>query len=178
MTITIGYRPAFVLLSCLLIAACGTEDQATGKRVDASGKEATGLEEVPAEVLRAARAARPELELEAAEHEVRDGHVYYDLAGKMPDGAEVELDMTTVDGRWTVVEIQRDVGMEQVPKPARQALAKANDGWVPHRVIESDQGNGIVIYEFFGPGTGAEEIKVEVKWQADEAEVLQDEWVH
>ena len=78
MTITTGYRPAFALLSCLLIAACGPEDQATGKRVDASGKEATGLEQVPAEVLRAARAARPELELEAAEHEVRDGRDYYD----------------------------------------------------------------------------------------------------
>ena len=178
MTITTRYRPAFVLLSCLLIAACGTEDQATGKRVDASGKEATGLAQVPAEVLQAARAARPELELEAAEHEVRDGRDYYDLAGKMPDGAEVELDMTTVDGRWTVVEIQRDIGMEQVPEQARQALAGAHEGWVPHRIIESDQGNGVVIYEFFGPGPGAEEAKVEVKWQANEAEVLQDEWVH
>ena len=178
MTTTTGYRQAFVLLSCLFLAACGAGDDATGKRVDASGKEATGLEEVPAEVLQVARAARPEMQLEAAEHEVRDGRDYYDIAGKMPDGTEVELDMTTVDGRWAVVEIQRDVEMSQVPEQVRRALADVHDDFDPHRIIESDQDNGIVIYEFFGPGAGAEEMKAEVKWEADQAELLQDEWVH
>jgi hypothetical protein len=174
---TTANRLSFVLLSCLL-AACGTGDDAMGKRVDASGKEATGLEAVPAEVLQVARAARPEMQLEAAEHELRDGRDYYDIAGKMPDGSEVELDMTIVDGRWTVVEIQRDVEMTEVPEQVRQALAEAHEKWVPHRIIESDQDNGIVIYEFFGPGQGAGEVKAEVKWEADQAELLQDEWVH
>jgi hypothetical protein len=169
---------AFVLLSCLLLVSCGNGDDATGKRVEATGKEATGLEEVPAEVLQVARAARPALQLEAAEHEVRDGRDYYDIAGKMPDGSEVELDMTTVDGRWAVVEIQRDVEMTEIPEPVRQALADAHEKWAPRRIIESDQDNGVVIYEFFGPGPGGEEMKAEVKWEANQAELLQDEWVH
>ncbi|HLU05161.1 MAG TPA: hypothetical protein VKZ91_01285 [Woeseiaceae bacterium] len=178
MTQTSRYRPAFVLLFCLLLTACGPADDATGKRVDASGKEATSLEAVPAEVLQAAQAVRPEMQLLAAEHEVREGRDYYDIAGKMPDGAEVELDMTTVDGRWAVVEIQRDIEMAQVPAQVRQALTDAHQNWVPHRIIESDQDNGVVIYEFFGAGPGAEEMKAEVKWEANQAELLKDEWVH
>jgi hypothetical protein len=177
MTAATGKRLAFVLLSCLLVS-CGAGDDATGKRVETSGKETTGLEAVPAEVLQVARAARPGMELEAAEHEVRDGKDYYDIAGKMPDGAEVELDMTTVDGLWAVVEIQRDVEMAEVPEQVRQALTEVHENWLPHRIIESDQDNGIVVYEFFGPGPGGEEMKAEVKWETNQAELLQDEWVH
>lgn len=178
MTMTTACRATFVLLTCVLFASCGSGEEPGGKRVDASGKESTGLEEVPPEVLQAARAARPEIELEAAEHETRDGRDYYDIAGKMPDGAEVELDMTIVDGRWTVVEIQRDLDMGQVPERVREVLVQANPDWVPHRIIESDQDNGVVIYEFFGPGPEAGETKVEVKWEAGRAEVLRDEWLH
>jgi len=166
-----------VLLTCLVLAGCNGERQA-GDRVASSGKEATGLEAVPAEVLQAALNARPELEIEAAEHEVRDGRDYYDLAGKTADGAEVELDLTTVDGAWTVVEIQRDIVMDQVPEPVRQALAEAAADWAPDRIIESDQDGGVVIYEFFGPDAAGAEIKVEVKWEDGAAEVLRDEWLH
>jgi predicted small secreted protein len=166
-----------VLLTCLVLDGCNGERQA-GDRVESSGKEATGLEAVPAEVLQAALNARPELEIEAAEHEVRDGRDYYDLAGKTADGAEVELDLTTVDGAWTVVEIQRDILMDQVPQPVRQALAEAASDWAPDRIIESDQGDGVVIYEFFGPGPGSDELKREVKWQENRAALLQDEWKH
>ena len=165
------------LLTCLVLAGCNGERQA-GDRVESSGKAVTGLEAVPAEVLQAALNARPELEIEAAEHEVRDGRDYYDLAGKMADGAEIELDLTTVDGAWTVVEIQRDIVMEQVPEPVRLALADADSNWAPHRIIESDQGEGVVIYEFFGPGPGSDELKREVKWQDKRAELLRDEWKH
>jgi hypothetical protein len=163
----------------LFLAACdGGQSPSSGQAVESSGKETTGLQAVPEEVLRAARVARPELELEAAEHEVRNGQDYYDLAGKMPDGSEIELDLTTVGGIWTVVEIQRDVGIDQVPEQVRNALSTANPKWMPHRIIESDQTDDVIIYEFFGPGPDGDETKVEVRWEAGTAEVLRDEWLH
>lgn len=96
----------------------------------------------------------------------------------MPDGSELELDLTTVDGAWTVVEIQRDVRSDQVPEQVREALSTSNPDWTPHRIIESEQVDRVVIYEFFGPGADGQETKVEVKWEAGTAEVLRDEWVH
>ena len=165
------------LVSCLVLGGCDGE-RMEADTVESSGKEATGLDAVPAEVLRAARDARPDLEFEAAEYEVRDGRDYYDLAGKTPDGAEVELDLTRMDGAWAVVEIQRDVVMDQVPGQVRQVLADADPDWMPNRIIESDQGNGVVIYEFFGPGPASHEVKKEVKWQENRAELLTDEWKH
>ncbi|HWM27587.1 MAG TPA: hypothetical protein VNQ14_03940 [Woeseiaceae bacterium] len=170
---------ALWLASTIVLAACGGAHPGHGQSVETTGKEATGLAAVPAEVLRAARDARPELQIDSAEHEVRNGQEYYDIAGKMPDGSELELDMTTVDGGWAVVEIQQDVSMADIPDRARQALSSANPDWVPTRIIESDQGDGVIIYEFFlGPGAGAAETKVEVKWENGAAEVLRDEWVH
>lgn len=169
-------------MACLgLIAGCGgqqDEAMAPGRTVETTGKEATALEHVPAEVLAAARAARPDLDIAEAEHEVRDGRDYYDVGGLLPDGSEMELDMTQVDGTWTVVEFQRDIGMEALPATVADVLAGARPDWLPERIIESEQADGIVIYEFFGTAEDAQPIKVEVKWDGSVAEVLQDEWLH
>lgn len=156
---------------------CSTEPQ-EGRTVDASGKEATALDAVPEEVLAAALAARPELEIVEAEYETRDGNEYYDVGGTLPDGSELELDMTRVDGVWTVVEFQRDIGMDLVPVDVAAALAAGVPNWSPTRVIESDQGDGTVIYEFFAENAAGELVKHEVKWTDGEAELLADEWVH
>jgi len=169
-------------LACLgLVAGCGghhDEAVAPGKKVETTGKETTALEHVPAEVLAAAGAARPDLEIAEAEHEVRDGRDYYDVGGFLPDGSEMELDMTQVDGAWTVVEFQRDIGMEALPATVAEVLTVSRPDWQPERIIESEQADGIVIYEFFGTAEDAQPIKVEVKWHGTIAEVLQDEWVH
>lgn len=161
------------------LAACGAgaDDPAAGTVVT-SGKIDTQLEDVPAEVLQAAREARPDLDPATAEYEVRDGREYYDIEGRLPDGSEIELDMTREGQKWTVVEVQRDVSLDQVEEPVRRELAGTRPDWTPARIIESDQGGGLVIYEFFGPGPAGEEIKVEVKWQDGAAEVLQEEWMH
>jgi hypothetical protein len=126
----------------------------------------------------AALAARPELSITEAEFETRDGNEYYDVGGTLPDGSELELDMTRIDGVWTVVEFQRDIGMDLVPEDVAAALASGVPDWAPTRIIESDQGDGTIIYEFFGPGEGDELDKHEVKWTDGEAELLVDEWAH
>lgn len=173
------YRKSFipVAICWLLLAACSAEPEA-GHKVDASGKEETALDEVPQEVMAAALAARPELSITEAEFETRDGNEYYDVGGTLPDGSELELDMTKIDGAWTVVEFQRDIGMDLVPEDVAVALVHGVPGWTPTRIIESDQGDGTVIYEFFGPGDGDEPDKHEVKWADNEAELLVDEWAH
>ena len=98
--------------------------------------------------------------------------------GTLPDGSEMELDMTQIDGVWTVVEFQRDIGMELVPEDVVAVLADGVPGWTPTRIIESDQGDGTIIYEFFAPGSGDELDKHEVKWTDGVAELLVDEWAH
>ena len=164
------------MITLMFVARSAEPDEA--RKVDASGKESMALDAVPEEVLAAAMAARPELEVMEAEYETRDGDEYYDVGGKLPDGSLLELDMTRVDGVWTVVEFQRGIGMTLFPDEVAAALAARVPDWSPTRIIESDQGDGVVIYEFFGPGAGDESDKHEVKWADGTAELLVDEWVH
>lgn len=175
-------QTAVLLLVCLAIcSACGDEpatETAEGLKVETSGKEVTDLEAVPDAVIEAAMAARPDLSLTGAEHELRNGNEYYDVGGVLPDGSELELDMTLVDGSWTVVEVQRDVEFTEVPKTVRTALAEHMPNWSPDRIIEADQGGGATIYEFFRHLEQGEREKIEVRWQNAEADVLVDEWRH
>ena len=169
----------FLLLTIFLgLAACGGPDAEESRKVDASGKEATELDAVPAEVMAVARAAQPELDISEAEYETRDGNEYYDVGGTLPDGSELELDMTKIDGAWTVVETQRDIGMELVPGRVGELLSGKFPEWQPERIIESDQGDGVIVYEFFGKTESGADTKIEIKWVESQAELLIDEWVH
>ncbi|UCH47467.1 MAG: hypothetical protein JSU95_15560 [Betaproteobacteria bacterium] len=171
-------RIALISILVLGLAACVTPDAEKGRKVDASGKEDIDLDAVPAEVLAAAMASQPELDLSEAEYETRDGNEYYDVGGTMPDGSELELDITRIDGVWTVVETQRDIEIEATPESVANALHGKVPGWSPDRIIESDQGDGVVIYEFFGKDADDQETKIEVKFEGGQAEVLVDEWLH
>lgn len=163
------------------LAACqGGNEQAgsEGRKVETSGKEAAALDTVPAAVIDAVRAARPDLDISQAEYETRDGRQYYDVGGNLPDGSELELDMMLGESGWEVVEIQRDISLDTVPAAVGAALAAHAPDWQPDRIIESDQGDGVIVYEFFGPGEGEAQTKIEVKLEAGAAEVLADEWAH
>jgi hypothetical protein len=182
MTASLSRVTLIVLL--LTLAACGKGPDAHTQTADkaptpvhATGKKTQDLANVPAEVTAVAIAARPKLQVTEVEHEQRNGNDYYDVAGTL-DGAELELDITRIDGRWTVVEIQRDITAAEVPSHAARALAKTHPAFSARRIIESDQGNGIVIYEFFGPGESGQDRKIEVKTERGDAEVLTAEWVH
>jgi hypothetical protein len=116
--------------------------------------------------------------LSEAEYETRDGNEYYDVGGSLPDGSELELDITRIDGVWTVVETQRDIELETIPEAVAKALHRKVPGWSADRIIESDQADGVVIYEFFGKDADGQEIKIEVKFEGVQAEVLVDDWAH
>ncbi len=165
----------------LLLCGCGEKSHEpieAGRKVETTGKQETDMDAVPDAVIAAALAARPELQITEAEHEVRDGREYYDVGGSLPDGSELELDMVLMDGQWSVVEFQRDVDLDAVPANVSAALTEDAPGWLPDRIIESDQGDGVVIYEFFGPGDTDDPKKIEVKLEDGQAEVLVDEWLH
>jgi hypothetical protein len=174
-------RSLLVLALSLGLGACGGSDNADveeERKVEASGKQATELDAVPDEVMAVARAALPELNITGAEYETRDGNEYYEVGGTLADGSEWELDMTKVNGAWTVVEKQRDIGMELVPDHVSGALETKFPEWHPDRIIESDQGDGVIIYEFFGKDDAGESTKIEIKWAEGHAEILVDEWLH
>jgi len=173
-------KTSYALLLTLLfgVTACGGPDAGEGRKVEASGKETTALDAVPTEVLAVAMASKPELMVSQAEYETRDGNEYYDVGGTLPDGSELELDMTRVDGVWTVVEIQRDIGMDTLPENVSNTLGSKFPAWKPERIIESDQGDGVIVYEFFGEDDSGEAIKIEIMWADGQAELLVDEWAH
>lgn len=171
-----GYMLASMLL--LGLAACGEADVGEGRKVEASGKEATDLSAVPEKVMAVAKESQPELIITEAEYETRDGNEYYDVGGTLPDGSELELDITKIDGVWAVVETQRDIRMAKVPAAVGDTLLGTYPGWSPDRIIESDQGGGVVIYEFFGKDDVGDATKIEVKLERGQAELLVDEWTH
>ena len=173
---------AIVVLAATGLTACSKSPEpaptAATAKVDASGKQPVALDAIPPEVISAAMAVRPGMQIGEAEHETRNGADYYDVEGTL-NGAEIELDLTRVDGVWKVVEVQRDIGDADVPAIVMTALKGANPQFSPTRIIESDQGDGIVIYEFFRPRRqGGAQTKIEVKTESGAAEVLTSEWVH
>ena len=176
-------RVAMAMLAALpALTACGGEapddeaGTARSNRVETSGKTDVPLAEVPGAVLAAARAVRPDFTPAEAETETRDGRLYYDVEGTLPDGSEIEFDIMEEGGKWRVVETQRDIAFAAAPEPVR-AAHKA--GFTPNRVIESTQADGLVIYELFGEAGGDPQgRKVEIKWDGRKAELLDKEWAH
>jgi hypothetical protein len=161
-----------------VLAACAESGDREGRKVETSGRAAIDPGALPEDVLAVVRASQPALRISEAEYEQRDGNDYYDVGGTLPDGLELELDLTRVDGVWTVVETQRDVPMEAVPTRVGDVLRRDFPEWRSERIIESDQGSGVVIYEFFGSTGPDESTKVEIKWEQGNAELLKDEWLH
>jgi hypothetical protein len=172
-----------LLAFCAALAACGQPDTSTNDAktatVATSGKSKVALDQVPAEVLQAASRARQGVTVTEAEAETREGRRYFDIAGTLSDGSEIEFDIMEEGGSWRVVETQRDMSFEQVPAHVRAASAAADANFAPTRVIESAQQDGVVIYELFGPANGDPQgRKVEIKWAGGKAELLTKEWAH
>lgn len=173
----------WVPVLCLL-SACGSEapqprSDSQAAKVETSGKEDVPLKEVPAEVMAAATSAQPGFTATEAEAETREGRRYFDIGGKLADGSEVEFDIMEENGRWRVVETQRDIDFSAAPAQVREASAAHDATLEPTRVIESKQGDGVVIYELYAAADGDPQgRKVEVKWDGSKAEILTREWAH
>lgn len=166
-------RPGMILMLTLALASTA------GAQVVTSGKVDVPLAEVPPAVLDAARAARAGFVPAEAERETRDGRHYYDVEGHLADGSEIEFDIMQEGAAWRVVETQRDIAFAAAPAPVQAAAARHDAAFVPNRVIESVQADGLVIFELYGPaGTDPRGRKLEIKWDGRNAEVLAQEWEH
>lgn len=165
-------RPGIILVAAVALA--GSADA----QVVTSGKTDVPLAELPPAVLDAARAARAGFVPAEAERETRDGRHYYDVEGHV-DGYEIEFDIMQEGDSWRVVETQRDIAFAAAPAPVQAAATRHDAAFVPNRVIESVQADGLVIYELYGSaGADPRGRKLEVKWDGRSAEVLSQEWEH
>ena len=160
-------------------AEANAASNAAGNTVATSGKTPVPIADLPAEVLAAATAARQGFRAAEAQKEVREGRNYFDVGGTLPDGSQIEFDIMEEGGQWRVMESQRDIAFAAAPDAVRAAAVQHDAAMVPTRVIESDQGGGVVIYELFSAaGADPQGRKVEVKLEDGRAEVLQQEWAH
>jgi hypothetical protein len=160
------------------LLACGGPTGETGSEttteMQSSGKHIVDPASLPDEALDAAMAMRPGMMILGVEHEVRDGKDYYDVEGEL-DGTEIELNITRIEERWTVVEMRRDIPAAEAPAAVSAALSRAQPGLKIARVRENDQGSSIIIYEFFGAGADGQDTRVEVRYDGTLAAVLTSE---
>lgn len=166
-------------LLCLGAMGCSAqEDSGQSAMLDAGPKaEITELtaEEIPAAVASAAQAKVDGLLIEGAQRKERDGMIFFDVEGKRPDGAEVELDILEEESGYLVVEVQRDIAWTEAPTPVLELAAGNSDFFTPERVIESVQEDDTVIYELFESGK-PDEPAAEISFKDGEAAFLEERW--
>ena len=133
------------------------------------------LADVPEAVKAVIRAANPDFKMQEAQKELKHGNTYFDIEGLDANGNEIEFDMLLEeDGSWRIAEIQRDLSLEQCPKAVADLFTTSVPNVTPARIIESDQGDGVIIYEFYTVENKLER-KYEIKMQV---ELLEKEWKH
>ncbi|TYK67015.1 hypothetical protein [Colwellia echini] len=163
-----------VLLGLLL--STSTLVNAGDNKIGASlnQKQELALVEIPASAMATILENHPDFIAQEAEMELKHGKTYLDIEGIGQTGKEIEFDMLLKDGTWQIVEIQRDLVILQCPEMVLNVLPDIS----PQRIIESDQTNGIVIYEFYTVDENNKEGKYEVKVENNQAVLLTKEWTH
>ncbi len=171
---------AFFLPVIFLSTACTSTPAGDKTEIGASltNKIVVAIAELPDGVMQAAWETRPDTNFNSAEKEIRRGITYFDVGGIDENGDEIELDIMESGEGWRVVEIQRDISLAKTPEPVLSALAAHAPDIVPARIIESDQNDGVIIYEFFTRDENGAETKYEVKYEDNKAEFLTEEWAH
>ena len=152
------------------------ENQEVGASL--SEKYELAVSDIPAEVLNVINEARPGVNVTGAEKELKHGNTYIDVETLDDEGNEIEFDMLLDGDDWKIAEIQRDLALSELPEVVESLFTSEANGMKPARIIESDQGDGIIIYEFYLVSNEGLETKKEVKFSGGEAEILKEEWKH
>lgn len=162
------------------MVACSSQKAAEAPSSSAaSGDVITELSaaDIPEGAKAVVLAAVPGMTITEGQRKARENRVYYDIEGNRPDGAEVELDVLEKDGKFEVVEIQRDIAWADAPASVKAAAETSGKSIAPVRVIESAQPDGTIIYELFAEGKPAKP-SLEVRLKDGKADVLTEEWPH
>lgn len=166
------------LIAAMFIAslsAANAEHHAKKAGSTLHNKESVKLSDVPNNVKSVILENNPDFKMLEAEKELKHGNTYFDIEGLDAQGNEIEFDMLLgEDGSWSIAEIQRDLTLEQCPTPVTNLYKQKVEGVEPQRIIESDQGDGVIVYEFYTLEDGKEE-KYEIKLAV---EFLDKEWKH
>lgn len=163
------------------LLGCGNQDAPKPQKKIGSNmnhKFELALSEVPVEASMAVLELQPDFKLVAAEKEFKHGDTYIDLEGTRGNGIEVEFDLLQQGEKWVVVERQRDISLIECPVAVVNTLRKGAPGFEPVRIMESDQLNGIIIYDFFAEFEDGNVLQQEVKYEDGQASLLQEEWRH
>jgi len=141
-------------------------------------KVALDVSQIPVSAMNEIKTIKPDFVVEEAEKEFKHGNVYLDIEGEA-GGQEIEFDMLQTESGWKVVEVQRDLTWESVPKDVAEALKTDSPEFMPKRIIESVQyGTDITIYEFYAVDADGKESRKEVKVEKGVVSVLDEEWTH
>lgn len=162
-----------MLLALAPLSHAGQQSESVGSTLN--NKFGVELADVPVAVKRVIKSAYPKFKMQEAEKEFKQGNTYFDIEGVDEHGEDLEFDMLLgKDGAWTIAEIQRDLSEEQCPKSVIMLFRQQVKEVAIARIIESDQGDGVVIYEFYTVEKGQEK-KYEIK---RELSFLEKEWKH
>jgi len=168
-------RPVFALLSFAgLLGLMGSAAVAGAPETKITPVAAADL---PAQVVAVVRATAPGLTIKAAELKQREARRYFDVEGVLADGSEIEFDLLETAGVWAIVETQRDIAWTSAPAAVQSAARAAHATVAPVRVIESQQNDGMIIYELFAAGQPRTPA-MEVSWKDGQARVLNEVWPH
>ena len=142
-------------------------------------KEAMAIEQIPASALAALQQVAPDFVAHEVEKEYKHDHVYLDVEGKDANGNEIEFDMLQDGDLWKIVEIQRDLNMEDLPSAVHTLIQGQEKYENIKRIIESKQfGTDVTIYEFYFVFDDGTESRKEIKSENDEVVLLSEEWKH
>ena len=171
------HHALFSFLSFCLISTAVAGEQKIGSSLHK--KEEISIDNIPKGVLTEVKTLAPNMTINEAEKEYKNGSIYIDVEGELEDGSEIEFDLLKTGDKWQVVEIQRDLTIDQLPKNVVVALESNSPKFIAKRIIESIQhGENITIYEFYGISPQGKEVRKEVKLENGNAEVLVKEWAH
>jgi hypothetical protein len=172
------------LLTLAIIAICQTitfnavAENPPKIGADLYEKKEVTVAEIPPAVIKMLAERYPGFEIKEAETESKNGNSYMDIEGTLPDGKEIEFDLLLDKNEWRIVEIQRDLSLNTTPRSVVDALFETAPDFTIDRIIESDQGGGVIIYEFYSTQKNQKTLKKEVKLENGKAEVLKQEWSH
>ena len=142
-------------------------------------KEAISIDAIPTSALTAIKSVTPNFAVQEVEKEYKHDHVYLDVEGKDANGNEIEFDMLQDGQQWKIVEVQRDMTMEDLPSAVQTLIKKQENSDQVRRIIESKQyGTDITIYEFYLVAENGTESRKEIKSENDEVVLLDEEWKH
>ena len=142
-------------------------------------KEAISIDAIPTSALTAIKSVAPNFAVQEVEKKYKHDHVYLDVEGKDANGNEIEFDMLQDGQQWRIVEVQRDMTMEDLPSAVQTLIKKQENSDQVRRIIESKQyGTDITIYEFYLVAENGTESRKEIKSENDEVVLLDEEWKH